>query len=524
MISIAITYFNRKKQFINTLISLTHSSVKNFEVIVVDDGSDEDQRIEDLQEQFDFLKVIRINKEDKQHFNPCVPYNLAFSKCSGDFIVIQNAECMHYGDILKAVVEKLNDNNYISFGCYSIDEEITNKIKFNEEELQSKLKIEFLPINQEVNGRNGWYNHGKYRPTGLHFCSAITRNNLKKLNGFDERYANGCCFDDNEFLHRVKILGLQIYFENEQVCLHQYHENFNYNNIDFVKLNNLNHHLYTQHTLKENIFRANPLKYIFKPKIVGFTQLRNELEKGNLQNWFKQMSVCDRVYIFDQNSDDGSKDYYKLFPNAIVIESNTNRFHEELICKQELLDKLLQEDKDADWILWLDGDLLLDGRLLKNNGEALLQLCSYAEFNQADACFFNHYNLWRSDIYYRTDDAYHSLNGSWCPLWRNNGNLFFKKTAGLHNKQYPDGLTKGLRTPFSVVHRGFATDYQIITKYNVYKSNGQKGWALDRLLNEDGLVVELLDKNLLPEWFETKDEQDPKTKKRIKEIYNEENK
>ena len=72
-------------------------------------------------------------------------------------------------------------------------------------------------------------------------------------------------------------------------------------------------------------------------KIVGFTQLRNELEKGNLENWFKCMSVCDHIYIFDQNSTDGSKEYYKKFDNVTVIESDTNRFAEELVCKNELL-------------------------------------------------------------------------------------------------------------------------------------------------------------------------------------------
>jgi hypothetical protein len=65
-------------------------------------------------------------------------------------------------------------------------------------------------------------------------------------------------------------------------------------------------------------------------KIVGFAQLRNELEKGNLENWFKCMSVCDYIYIFDQNSTDGSQEYYKKFDNVSVIESKENRFSEEL--------------------------------------------------------------------------------------------------------------------------------------------------------------------------------------------------
>ena len=69
-------------------------------------------------------------------------------------------------------------------------------------------------------------------------------------------------------------------------------------------------------------------------KIVGFAQLRNELEKGNLENWFKCMiPICDYIYIYDQNSIDGSLEYYSRFKNTTVISSPTNRFKEEMICK-----------------------------------------------------------------------------------------------------------------------------------------------------------------------------------------------
>lgn len=254
-------------------------------------------------------------------------------------------------------------------------------------------------------------------------------------------------------------------------------------------------------------------------KIIGFSQLRNELSKGNLEIWFKQMSVCDYIYIFDQNSDDGSLEYYKQFPNTVVIESSTNRFKEELICKNELLTKLLAEHPDVDWILWIDGDLLLDGRLLADNGKKLKELCAAGTKHNVDGYFFSHYNLWRSDIFYRIDDLYHSLDGHWCPLWRNNGNLKFTGGVGLHQRQYPHAVQNIHTTPYAVVHRGFATDYQIMTKYDVYKANGQNGWELERLLNEHTLTVNELDRELLPDWFVVTDDINPIEKQKIREIY-----
>ena len=84
-------------------------------------------------------------------------------------------------------------------------------------------------------------------------------------------------------------------------------------------------------------------------KIIGFTQIRNELSKGNLYNWLKQMfEFCEYVYIYDQNSDDGSKEVYKNYPNLIVVESQTNDFKNEIFCKSVLLEKLLKEHPDTD--------------------------------------------------------------------------------------------------------------------------------------------------------------------------------
>ena len=107
-------------------------------------------------------------------------------------------------------------------------------------------------------------------------------------------------------------------------------------------------------------------------KIIGFSQLRNELSKGNLENWFKSMGMCEYVYIFDQASDDGSHDVYEQHDNVVLIQSEENLFRQEILCKKQLLEKLLLEHPDTDWIFWMDGDTVLDQRLL-NNDYAMLE-------------------------------------------------------------------------------------------------------------------------------------------------------
>ena len=254
-------------------------------------------------------------------------------------------------------------------------------------------------------------------------------------------------------------------------------------------------------------------------KVVGFSQLRNELELGNLENWFKCMEPCDEIYIYDQNSTDGSKEYYKKFPNTHVIESSINNFSQELKCKAELLRQLLKEHPDTDWVYWMDGDTLMDGRFLENNGSLLRELLSSARDQNIDGIFLGHYNLWRSDVWHRVDDQYdHFMHAGRMVFWRNNGRLSFPEEEGLHKSQHPIGIQTAVRVPFNLIHRGFATDEQLLYKYNLYKERGQTGWALDRLLKEDGLEVKRVPQEEIPAWLEV-GEQDPREKEKLKEIY-----
>ena len=257
-----------------------------------------------------------------------------------------------------------------------------------------------------------------------------------------------------------------------------------------------------------------------KFKIVGFAQLHNEHANGNLHNWFRCMGMCDHIYIYDQASDDGSREIYKEYPNTHVIESDINDFSHEIKCKGELLEKLLDEQPDTDFIFWMDGDTLLDNRLLINDYENFDNLCQHMMDTSHDMTTLGHYNLWRSDTHYRVDNLYHWLHEHGVyGIWRNTGNLKFQEVDGLHQLQYPDGLSNHTRCGYSFIHRGFATDDQLIRRYDRYKGFGQEGWALDRMLDETTLDThELLD-GILPDWFVVTDDTDPKTKTPLSVVY-----
>ena len=224
MISIVTAYYNRKKQFYETLKSIAKSKYNDFELIVVDDGSLPEHHLEEYLGLFSFLKIIRIESKDKWYVNSCVPFNIGISASRGDIIILQCPECLHVHDILTYVSEKINDNNYISISTYAVDENITNKLP----ELINNVDFidYFKSLPQKMTRGDsvlGWYNHSIYRPVSWHFCSVITRTNMQKLNGFDERFAYGIACEDAEFIARVDRLGLNKIISDEVSTIHQWH-------------------------------------------------------------------------------------------------------------------------------------------------------------------------------------------------------------------------------------------------------------------------------------------------------------
>lgn len=225
MISIVTAYYNRRKLFERTLNSISKTKYDgDFEVIAVDDGSRTEERLEDLTKKYPFLKVIYLDPSKKWYHNSCVPFNIGIRAAKGDKIILQNPECYHYDDILLKTYIELNDKNYLSFACFSLDKYTTDHFEevFNSDYLQKLIQQNnFSPI---ADGEAGWYNHSKYRPKAYHFCTAITSKNMKKLGGFDERFALGIAYDDDELIDRINRI-LEIKFFDKTIVLHQNHYN-----------------------------------------------------------------------------------------------------------------------------------------------------------------------------------------------------------------------------------------------------------------------------------------------------------
>jgi hypothetical protein len=71
------------------LKTITKSNVEDYEIIIVDDCSKEEERVECLVNEFKNIKfnIIRLEKNKRWYCNPCIPYNIGFRQIKGEIVI-----------------------------------------------------------------------------------------------------------------------------------------------------------------------------------------------------------------------------------------------------------------------------------------------------------------------------------------------------------------------------------------------------------------------------------------------------
>jgi len=216
-ISIIMSHRNRPDLLLLTLLKLNSSIFNNFEVVIVDDRSEKHLKPNFIDElYFNYpIKLITIENEDIEDIVcSSYVYNLAFKNSIGDIIIIQNPECLHFGDIPDYVSNNFNYDDYLCFPCYSSNTKDINNYIINNE-------INIIDIDKKLDEQNidekygfnfpRWYQHKDISNRCLHFCTVISRNYFEMIDGFSEEYNNGFCFEDDDLIFKIRnILKLNV--------------------------------------------------------------------------------------------------------------------------------------------------------------------------------------------------------------------------------------------------------------------------------------------------------------------------
>ena len=216
-LSIVMAYHNRPVHLRNTLESYSelYNDIKDdFEIIIVDDSSEYEDDLLEVVADFNLdIKTKYIDRIDKEVRNPCVPYNIAISMASGDYVNLTNPENAHIKPILKHALDHMNHGKYLVYGCLNL-----RTCPPSYKDLMTNLKI-YTYQNLE----QAWYQHSRFKNRLLHFCTVINRDELIKIGGFDERFADGSGYDDNDLIQTIVSNDILVDTVDDYYCGHQDH-------------------------------------------------------------------------------------------------------------------------------------------------------------------------------------------------------------------------------------------------------------------------------------------------------------
>ncbi len=215
--SIVMTTYNRSSQTYFTL-----KSIKNFEnvqIILVDDSNKDFLDLNILQKTGICIYYIKI--KNKFWFNPCVNYNLGFKFIKGEYIIIQNSEVCHVGNIVKLINENLEENQYFVFDVIALKDSESNK------ELHSIKDLKYDNYEKICSMMKMWYQHYEFNNRCLHFLTSMKRKTFEKIFCFDYDFCMGSCYDDDEFIFRIINQNINVFcIPNDKVevfGIHQWH-------------------------------------------------------------------------------------------------------------------------------------------------------------------------------------------------------------------------------------------------------------------------------------------------------------
>lgn len=231
--SILYPYHMRVKQLKNTLDSFRkhYSNRSDYEVVIIEDKKNysdlqEHHALENLILEYSDIKIKLVRGVEYDCCNPAPQFNLGFEHAQGAYLVISNPECVHYSNILSGLDSEFDfdPDLYVVCSCWSVRDPTIDLAKP-------------LPPN------GVWYQNSLYRNVGLHFCSALGRDQYGMIGGFDENYGKGMCFEDDDFRNKVLEAGTNLVCCDDLITVHLSHCKSKPAN--YLALHNINKAYYT---------------------------------------------------------------------------------------------------------------------------------------------------------------------------------------------------------------------------------------------------------------------------------------
>lgn len=233
-ISVIISTYNSPAWLIKVLYGYNTQTYRNFEVIIADDGSDENTKncILQLQKEV-FYPIIHVWHEDNG-FQKTIILNKAVLATSTDYILMTDGDCIPRQDFIEQHIKHREEGYFLSGGYFKLPLEISDKIEKEDIYTGNCFNLKWL----QKNGLKSSFKNSKLISNALlssllNYLTPTTaswnghnasgwKKDFLSVNGFDERMQYGG--EDREYGERL----LNLVIRSKQiryaaVCIHLDH-------------------------------------------------------------------------------------------------------------------------------------------------------------------------------------------------------------------------------------------------------------------------------------------------------------
>ncbi len=245
--SIIISTYNQPEWLKLVLYSYGIQTVKNFEIIIADDGSDDKTNtvVDEFSESTD-LKVIHIWQEDNG-FQKTKILNRAISASNSEYLIFTDGDCVARKDFVETHLKLRRLKSALSGGYFKLTNIISDKINediINQQKCFTKdwlvehgqpKSFKFNKLTESI-GKASFLNF--ITPTKATFDGmnvSCWKNDIVAVNGFDERMTYGG--EDREVGERMMNNGIKfLQIRYSAICMHLHHDR-PYKNQEVLLLN-----------------------------------------------------------------------------------------------------------------------------------------------------------------------------------------------------------------------------------------------------------------------------------------------
>lgn len=237
-LTLIISFYNRIDFLKIVLAGLEIQTLKNFEVIVADDGSEEKivQELYELIPRFDF-PIKHIWHEDNG-FRKNKILNQAILASQTDYLVFIDGDCIPHSNFLYEHFINRNEKVCLTGRRVNLSKKITERLTpdlIKNKFLEKNLSLLFFDsiFGDTVDFEKGIYLKSKFlrewinkKPRGILGCNfSIHKKDILDINGFDERYDAPSIGEDTDLQFRLELNGVTIKsLNNIAVQFHLYHK------------------------------------------------------------------------------------------------------------------------------------------------------------------------------------------------------------------------------------------------------------------------------------------------------------